>query len=695
MFGHRPNFKKPDQGLINKFQETFSDVVRPSVKCDHPSAISIKGDVSGLTTQNIPGLRFTPFLDDTSLPTPSASPAFNSQDASLLNGVFHGPAGDLHTPTVQSNPFTPRTFLEQFAVTPLHRDKTGISYQTFDPQFFAAEPQGLGLPWSNQSAAYPPSAFVHSDLTDAFVDDPCEQLPLNLGNHEQSAFHLSFPEKSVEGSENSPRHGQTDFRYQVNLNTPTAMIHHPNDAPVTYLNKGHKYSLSITDSQPPLPTNGLVTYRTSIRVSFEEPGQASNPDACWRLWKEARGHEMHREGGIHAVEMIDLSQENKDQSYPIQLERASLDGFCVIWCTNPATGPSSCTMGIRFNFLSTDFSHAKGVKGAPLRLCAKTEAVLPLPGPPELNYCNVKLFRDHGAERKMFNDVSQLKRAIEKRKADFAKPGSVNLGKRKRDSRLSFGSNDLSESELQANLDAEVARMQSLFYSNRPVTNFCLPGEQKDDPDLFPVKNEQVLGNVKKPNLQTVTPSTSISASGSSHSSEDPQLPEPQGSASIEWDSRSGASIKYSSVDGIEGPSELASSNTSGSPGLSTGDFEPMDLDAKPNEPSEHSRAAQDTPARCLYLRFQQSGVPQDDFHTAVYLSELTVEELAAKISQKQNFGPDQRLRLFHVKPDDMKVLLDDDVVQRIPGGQAMAAELSESTTTGSMPAAIEVRLYF
>jgi CP2 transcription factor. len=57
-----------------------------------------------------------------------------------------------------------------------------------------------------------------------------------------------------------------------------------------------------------------------------------------------------------------------------------------------------------------------------------------MPDTAEMSFCIVKLFRDHGAERKMFNDVSQLKRAIEKRKQDFVKVqgGSDSLGKRKR-----------------------------------------------------------------------------------------------------------------------------------------------------------------------------------------------------------------------------------------------------------------------
>lgn len=256
--------------------------------------------------------------------------------------------------------------------------------------------------------------------------------------------------------------------------------------------------------------------------------------------------------------MVDLVQENENHTYPIQLERTSLDGFSVTWCADSTTRMPSCTIGIRFNFLSTDFSHSKGVKGARLRLCAKTETTMP--GTAELSFCSVKLFRDHGAERKMFNDVAQLKRAIEKRKKDFVKAesGSVNLGKRKR-SRLSYTSDNVPENErkaeLRRSLDAELAIMQSRFYSNRPVTNFCLTGDEKDDPDLFPiyiVDDEAQKTDKGQPNLQTVTPpSTSISASRElSHSSTEPQL------ESLERNDCSGSSVRYSSWTDSEGPSE-------------------------------------------------------------------------------------------------------------------------------------------
>ncbi|KAJ5793322.1 uncharacterized protein N7503_009300 [Penicillium pulvis] len=696
MFGNRPNAQKPKEGLINQFQAAFADVVRPTIKQNSLAGPAINPDQNHV--QITPSLRFTPFLDDHCLPTPK-TPAYNNNIFDDLNKLYHGPAGDLHTPTVGSNLLTPKTLLEQFAVTPLPRNPAGIAYDSLDPLFFARESQSMD--WGNPSAAYPPSAFVHSDLADGFLDEPSEQfLPSDMGNQEPLVSQLNVPQESETNVDNSPSEGQNDFRYQVTLNTPTAMIHDPNDTPVTYLNKGHQYTLSVSDSTPPL-VNGLVHYRTSVRVSFEEPEHVANPAACWSLWTGARGHEGNQENGNkHAVEMVDLVQGNKDPSYPVHLERTSLDGFCVTWCANPSTGRSGCTIGIRFNFLSTDFSHSKGVKGAPLRLCAKTETALP--GTAESSFCYVKLFRDHGAERKMFNDVSQLKRAIEKRKQDFLKAESGDsLGKRKRGSRSVYSNDQIPEkerkAELRSRMDAELASMQQIFYSNRPVTTLCLRGEHKDDPDLFPVflEDQTHLTTKSQPHLQIVTPPSTLTGASShtSQSSVDPQLPGPQRDAeNIEWIGRSGPSGQYSSSVGSEDPSDsITTTHTSPAvPMISTEDAELMDVDSKSN-----------APAKCLYLRFHQNGVQKDDYHTAVYLTEPTANELVDKISQKQNFNRDHRVHLFHLKPNGMKIMIDDDVVERIPNGQDMTAEVSElegsndtDTNRDSVPT-IDVRLSF
>lgn len=117
-----------------------------------------------------------------------------------------------------SNILTPKTLLEQFAVTPLPRNQTGIAYDSLDPLFFAREAQSLD--WGDPSAAYPPSAFVHSDLADGFLDEPDEQLLSNnmgiqghQGHQGQGASQSNFPQESETRVDRSPSQGQTKYAF--------------------------------------------------------------------------------------------------------------------------------------------------------------------------------------------------------------------------------------------------------------------------------------------------------------------------------------------------------------------------------------------------------------------------------------------------------------------------------------------------
>src|ERR1700712_3681145 len=123
---------------------------------------------------------------------------------------------------------------------------------------------------------------------------------------------------------------QIRFRFNVSLRAPTAMVKNLREIPITYLNKGQAYNLSVLDSNPPM-THEPIRYRTYVRVSFEEQEQRAKPSTCWQLWKEGRGSsEAHQRGGkLLSVEYVDpLQGADGDQSQrQVELEKASFDGF--------------------------------------------------------------------------------------------------------------------------------------------------------------------------------------------------------------------------------------------------------------------------------------------------------------------------------------------------------------------------------
>ena len=250
---------------------------------------------------------------------------------------------------------------------------------------------------------------------------------------------------------------------------------------------------------------------------------------CWQIWKEGRGSsEACRHGGtLLAIEYISPHQGGGSGSRraQIELESASFDGFCVVWTLNPSVEASDCSIPIRFHCLSTDFSHSKGVKGLPLRLCAKTEMITPLPDNPsfinssELCFCLVKLFRDHGAERKLSHDVAHVNKVIEKLKQRIVraelrvcssgqpkkselvtKSSGTGLNKiAKPKKSWSMGLDKKPSGGTKEGLETEIAAMQHMLYSTRPVSILYLRGVHQDDPDVFPVHLNQ------KPDLKVAT----------------------------------------------------------------------------------------------------------------------------------------------------------------------------------------------
>jgi hypothetical protein len=379
------------------------------------------------------------------------------------------------------------------------------------------------------------------------------------------------------------------------------MIKQQDEVPVTYLNKGQAYSISLLDTQPVTSSMSPVKYRTFIRISFEDEQQRQRPASCWQLWKEGRGtNEAHQRGGrLQAVEYVDPSQVGggEVQGRPrVELESSSFDGFAVTWTPLHNSAPE-CSLAVRFNFLSTDFSHSKGVKGIPVRLCAKTELVKDAAEPApektdaELCYCKVKLFRDHGAERKLSNDVAHVKKTIDKLKQQIAQveSGMKDFGKRKRSGSISKSSvarpgkvpkhkrtwSMSSNSETsgarpaaEEDLHIKLASLQDMFSSTRPVSVLYLKGAEHDDPDLHPVQLSSSPQELSK--IDTSIDATMWEATGSQTGTSSIVSPTPS-SQSLHSEKRRGSSFQRPQP--FQPPSRMSSNEWRSHPQSATADL--------------------------------------------------------------------------------------------------------------------------
>ncbi|GAB7333336.1 hypothetical protein MBLNU13_g04962t1 [Cladosporium sp. NU13] len=667
------------------------------------------------------------------------------------NTIFHPQAGDLHTPFHMGlgTPLSMPTS-EGALHGGLHAGHPGISFNPFQPQihhhfqpqqhFQNMNPfQMHQMHAQPQQQTFAPHQLTHQPTFDQgrMEDSPIGDLSLDLDtaqhSQHQSPELLLHPQSFQQSMPPPSYHPNAEkFRFHATLNAPTAMIKHADEIPITYLNKGQAYTLNVIDTHMHQPAAPLK-YRTFVRVSFEDEQQRRKPAACWQLWKEGRGtNEAHQRGGrLQAVEYVDSSPATgtEDPSKPrVELESASFDGFCVTW--TPPAGAAECPISVRFNFLSTDFSHSKGVKGIPVRLCAKTEIIGDMssnkkPSPDaEVAFCKVKLFRDHGAERKLSNDVAHVKKTMDKMNQQIAQieSGMRDNSKRKRSGSFiakaglldrpgkvpkhrrtwsvdSSVTNAARGGAAEDDLQMKLMTLQDMFSSTRPASVLYLRGAEEDDPDLHPVKmsgkNDQVKAEPTEnatweqqsgEDLSLVSPTPS---NKSISSRRDSTLPTPFASVS-RGDSGEWQAQPQTAIGDIKpaNPQQLASppdnqavkvKTLSAENGSVSGWVEAIGVDHTYQAPPE--RAVK--PVACIYIQPRISGKPSsDNYHRAVYLMSRTYKDFVNTIANKCDIEPTSVMRTVRVSRNGLQVLFDDDCVRELPEGQDMTAEfeaISES----------------
>lgn len=695
--------------------------------------------------------RLTPSLMD---PNSFAFAAFANQPPGYytptpggFNTLYHSQAGDLHTPGMGMN--TPLSM--PHSIHGLQAPEAHMHLQHFNPQMLH-HPQLFQDPFTQQQQqqqqqapppqqTFAPHAFLqHQDSGYVAMDDsphkttpqqnemmlvpqPAHQMQSAVpGPAQLPSMPLGDKYATREPTWTRQTNWLNRFRFHTTLNAPTAMIKHADEIPVTYLNKGQAYTISIFDTRPQgLPQGAPVKYRTFVRVSFEDEQQRARPGACWQLWKEGRGsNEAHQRGGkLLAVEYVDPNQGGDDaiRKSQVELETASFDGFAVTWYPNPAAGVPDCSISVRFNFLSTDFSHSKGVKGIPVRLCAKTQLLTPQTAnvnEPEVCFSKVKLFRDHGAERKLSNDVAHVKKTIEKlkqqiaqaeaglggsgkrrRSGSTAKPGSSKPGKVMKHKRTWSVDSDVEvgRSAAEEDLHMKLVSMQDMFSSTRPVSVLYLQGEPEDDPDLHPVKlsgGDMVdAGPITR--TETWESKLSIDSPGSNagsptNSSASQITPkrrfsemqtttiheEPEEESTTESRPRSpNRPVKIPKLEGErQQPVNLLALDVDKS-------YKPPE--ESPIKPGKINRAcalqSSDTATvACFYVRQKDDS---KEYYRAVYLVQRTVRDLVNGISQKFQIDPQRVTQVTHVNSKGLHIIVDEDVVRELPEGQDMLVEFA------------------
>jgi len=384
MFRNRTSSQKPGDEFIANFRQNFPEVttttsggvsrttshemVTGEPQLNRPQNNSHE-DIKDLDptpkAQNEPW-RFTPsLLDPNSFAFSNFAnqpPGYYTPTPGGMNTLYHNQAGDLHTPGMGigmglGTPLSMPSSADGLHASTMMDMSGGFGHQ-MPPQFHTYSP--FGQQQTQQlhhhhhhhhqhheqqpsiQTSFAPSSFIHQDTGyETMEQDGSPMTDSGRMGSMEAALQTHSPVMTFQSNQydmavNPPMPASAEkFRFHVTLNAPTAMIKHAEEIPITYLNKGQAYSISIVDTTPAMPLPPGAKYRTFVRISFEDEQQRQRPAMCWQLWKEGRGtNEAHQRGGkLQAVEYVEATQpaESDDKRTRVDLDTASFDGFSVMW----------------------------------------------------------------------------------------------------------------------------------------------------------------------------------------------------------------------------------------------------------------------------------------------------------------------------------------------------------------------------
>ncbi|XP_041809848.1 grainyhead-like protein 3 homolog [Chelmon rostratus] len=237
----------------------------------------------------------------------------------------------------------------------------------------------------------------------AFPDPNAETLPYSDPFPEDQ----SSPVYSGSYTGSPPERFRNEF--QFSLGAPLASPYKSNELPMVYLNKGQFYPITLhgVDNTACLNTTKV---KTVVMAVFEND---KSPEVQLRFWNH-----WHARQPTAKQRVIDIADYKEVFSGISDIEEVAFNALSFVWNPN-----EEAKVYIGINSLSTDFSSQKGVKGLPLNIQIDTYDFSS--GANQLIHraaCQVKIFCDKGAERKMRDEERKRSKRRGKNDANTNKP---------------------------------------------------------------------------------------------------------------------------------------------------------------------------------------------------------------------------------------------------------------------------------
>ncbi|XP_012993125.1 grainyhead-like protein 1 homolog isoform X6 [Esox lucius] len=186
--------------------------------------------------------------------------------------------------------------------------------------------------------------------------------------------------------------------FEYTLEASKSLRQKTGDGTMTYLNKGQFYPISLREMDNSKGLHPISKVRSVVMVVFGEEKCREDQLKHWKYW-HSRQHTAKQR-------CIDIADYKESFNTISNIEEISYNAISFTWDIN-----EEAKIFISVNCLSTDFSSQKGVKGLPLNLQIDTYSYNNRSNKPiHRAFCQIKVFCDKGAERKIRDEERKQSR---------------------------------------------------------------------------------------------------------------------------------------------------------------------------------------------------------------------------------------------------------------------------------------------
>ncbi|XP_068093839.1 grainyhead-like protein 2 homolog [Hyperolius riggenbachi] len=207
---------------------------------------------------------------------------------------------------------------------------------------------------------------------------------------------------------------QASSTFQYTLEATKSLRQKQGEGPMTYLNKGQFYAVTLSETGAnKCFRHPISKVRSVIMVVFSEDKNRDEQLKYWKYW-HSRQHTAKQR-------VLDIADYKESFNTIGNIEEIAYNAVSFTWDVN-----EEAKIFITVNCLSTDFSSQKGVKGLPLMIQIDTYSYNNRSNKPiHRAYCQIKVFCDKGAERKIRDEErKQNRKKVKPQTASAQAPSS-------------------------------------------------------------------------------------------------------------------------------------------------------------------------------------------------------------------------------------------------------------------------------